>query len=128
MDVEGAYTVTYTKTGGSCATENPDWVQGVLLVTQNGSALEFDFGDPYVLSGTVDASGIYEFQGALTDAEGLVSAQGRGTFTSTAIESADGNTSATAGIAAQYDNGGACATYGTYSGNKFATTAFAFAP
>lgn len=126
LDVAGAYTLSYAKVGGSCSgtATNPTFVQGILVVTQNGQNITFDFGQGMTVPGTVDGGGDYEFDGDLTDTNGLLHVSGAGMFTTTGLLAAPGED----GIRAEYDtndDGTAdCVTYGTYSGNKTVGTNF----
>lgn len=126
LDVAGAYTLTYAKVGGSCTgnAQNPDFVQGILVITQNGQNVTFDFGQGMSVPGTVDGDGEYAFDGDLTDTNGLLHVQGAGMFTTTGLQAAQGEQ----GIRAQYDTDASgtadCVTYGTYAGNKTVGTNF----
>lgn len=126
LDVAGAYTLSYAKVGGSCtgSAQNPDFVQGILVVSQNGQNLTFDFGQGMSVPGTVDGAGAYAFDGDLTDTNGLLHVEGAGMFTTTGLQAAQGED----GIRAEYDTDASgtadCVTYGTYSGNKTIGTNF----
>lgn len=124
-NVAGTYGLIYSKVGGSCGGSlDPAWVAGILNVSQNGEDLTLNFGTTYVVSATIDGSGVYTFDQPLTDGSGLTNVRGQGVFTDVDIQSAEGNSSAEAGIAATYDNGGSpCVVYGSYYGNKTISTA-----
>ena len=115
-DVEGAYTVTYQRvqSNSNCTTEDPDWIQGILVLEQQGSSLQFDFGLDYQVGGTLDGD-TYTFEGDLTDGDGLVHVAGTGAFVDSAgelfIVGGDDD-----GIVADYVTD--CRVRGTYSGAR----------
>ena len=64
-DVTGTYQATI---GGTTGCENDpswinDWATGPLRITGTADALEFDFGEEMIFSGSIDTFGRYRFEG-----------------------------------------------------------------
>lgn len=109
----GAYTLVYERVApnSNCTDEDPDWIQGILLVDESG---ELDFGVDYQVAAERTGDETFAFDQDLTDGAGLVHVSGVGSFvqgTSLRIVGGDDD-----GIVADYAN--ACRVRGTYSGAR----------
>lgn len=120
-DVAGAYTLTYQRvqSNSNCTTEDPDWIQGILLIDAGG---EFDFGATYQVDAEKTGPDTYSFDADLTDGTGLTHVSGVGTFvdSSGSLQIAGGDDD---GIVADYTTN--CRVRGTYFG---ARTTSSFGP
>jgi hypothetical protein len=110
---EGPYTLSYfrVQANSNCTDEDPDWVQGILII-EGGT---FDFGGTYQVAADLTGD-TYTFDGDLTDPAGLIHVSGTGTF----VESTGGTILIVGGdddgIVADYDT--ECRVRGTYTGAK----------
>lgn len=121
LEFAGAYTLTYQRqqANSNCTTEDPDWIQGILILSESG---EFDFGTSYQVSGELTGPDTYSFNGDLTDGTGLTHVSGVGTFvdSSGSLQIVGGDDD---GIVADYVTD--CRVRGTYFG---ARTTSSFGP
>ncbi len=81
-DVAGSYQVTI---GGVSGCEGDvswvnDWASGPLQIDQVGTDLEFDFGDGYLFSGSIDSQGRYLFAGVVTHNGATLTVDNEGSF------------------------------------------------
>ena len=118
---EGAYTLSYSRvqSNSNCTDEDPDWVQGILIIGGG----QFDFGGDYQVDAALTGDDAYSFDGDLTDPSGLIHVSGIGTFvegTAGHIQIAGGDDD---GIVADYET--ECRVRGTYTG---AQTVSSFVP
>ena len=117
----GAYTLTYQRVqaNDACVDEDPDWIQGILIVSESG---ELDFGVDYQVGAELTGTDTYVFDEDLTDGTGLIHVSGAGTFvdSSGSLQVVGGDDD---GIVADYT--GNCRVRGTYFG---ARTTSSFGP
>ena len=119
--LEGAYTLTYQRVqaNSNCTTEDPDWIQGILILSESG---ELDFGTSYVVQASKTGADTYSFDEDVTDATGLTHVSGVGTIadSSGTLQIIGGDDD---GIVADYTTN--CRVRGTYFG---ARTTSSFGP
>lgn len=110
----GAYVLSYSRVqaNSNCTTEDPDWIQGILIVGDG----EFDFGGTYQVAAELVGEDGFSFDTDLTDGTGLTHVSGVGTF----VEGTGGSVQIVGGdddgIVADYVT--ECRVRGTYTGNK----------
>ena len=114
LEFSGAYTLTYQRvqSNSNCTTEDPDWIQGILILGDGG---EFDFGTTYQVDAEKTGPDTYAFDADLSDGTGLTHVSGVGTFvdSSGSLQIAGGDDD---GIVADYTTD--CRVRGTYFGAR----------